>query len=118
MRSRSGSFGGPSASGKGDTTVPPGTSSGLHPGEFLPMPSEKTQEVLALSAARDATAARVLARRLGEWNAPEVFARLSGAIRGRERLPLRLDLGAVESLSSTALGALVALHRRLRDAGG
>jgi anti-anti-sigma factor len=37
---------------------------------------------------------------------------------GRQGAPFRLEMGAVEFLTSTTLGYLVALHRKLRDGGG
>jgi anti-anti-sigma factor len=36
----------------------------------------------------------------------------------RQGAPFLLDMGAVEFLTSTTLGFLVALHRKLRDGGG
>ena len=36
----------------------------------------------------------------------------------RKGVPFLLDMGSIEFLTSTMLGLLVALHRKLRDGGG
>ena len=55
---------------------------------------------------------------LSEYNSEAVGAELSRLAEGRPGLHLRLELAAIRYATSTALGKLVGLHRRLRAAGG
>jgi anti-sigma B factor antagonist len=64
------------------------------------------------------TLATVLATHLSEANAEELSEELSRLLGGAARPRLRLDLARVRFLTSTVLGKLVALHKRVRAAGG
>jgi anti-sigma B factor antagonist len=55
---------------------------------------------------------------LHEDNVQRIDRQMANLIEDREGQHLILDLDAVEYLTSTALGKLVALHRRLRQQGG
>ena len=55
---------------------------------------------------------------LNEYNSEAVGADLCRLAEGRQGLHLRLDLRAIRYATSSALGKLVGLHRRLRAAGG
>jgi anti-anti-sigma factor len=55
---------------------------------------------------------------LDELNSPAVGEELLGLADGREGASFRLDLGAIEFLTSTMLGMLVSLHKKLRAGGG
>jgi anti-anti-sigma factor len=68
--------------------------------------------------AGDVTLATVLAHDLSEANAQAVGQTLARLVEGVARPRLWLDLGRVRSLTSTALGKLVGLHKRVRAAGG
>jgi anti-sigma B factor antagonist len=80
----------------------------LHP-HALPLQVEQAGEV---------TLATITTPELGETNVHAVAAELGRLVDGRARPRLRLDLGQVRYLTSTALGRLVALHKRVRAAGG
>jgi anti-sigma B factor antagonist len=68
--------------------------------------------------AGDVTLVTVLADDLSEADAQTVGRTLDHLVEGVARPRLRLDLGRVRSLTTTALGKLVALHKRVRAAGG
>jgi anti-anti-sigma factor len=55
---------------------------------------------------------------LNELTSPVVGEELLRLADGWPRTRFLVDLGAVEFLTSTMLGLLVALHRKLRDGGG
>jgi anti-anti-sigma factor len=55
---------------------------------------------------------------LGEGNAQAVSEQLNGLADGLERPRLRLDFGGVTFLTSTTVGNLVTLHKRVRAADG
>src|SRR5947209_3614740 len=55
---------------------------------------------------------------LNELSSPAVGEELLGLAEGREGTRFLLDLGAVEFLTSTMLGLLVSLHKKLRAGGG
>jgi anti-anti-sigma factor len=55
---------------------------------------------------------------LDELTSQAVGEELLRLADNRPGVPFRLDMGAVEFLTSTTLGLLVALHRKLRDEGG
>jgi anti-sigma B factor antagonist len=55
---------------------------------------------------------------LDEVSSPEVGEELLGLADARGGARFLLDMGAIEFLTSTMLGLLVSLHRKLRDAGG
>jgi anti-anti-sigma factor len=66
---------------------------------------------------------RTLARlagcaRLTAEDARDLGRQLAGLVEGRAGEPLLVDLGEVEYLTSTGLGRLIALSRRLRRGGG
>jgi anti-sigma B factor antagonist len=71
-----------------------------------------------VAQAGEVTLATITTPELGELNVHAVAAELSRLVGGRTRPRLRLDLGQVRYLTSTALGRLVALHKRVRAAGG
>src|SRR5690349_20972531 len=68
--------------------------------------------------AGDVTLATVLTADLNEANADDLGEQLSRLVEGVARPRLRLDLGRVHFLTSTVLGKLVGLHKRVRAAGG
>jgi anti-anti-sigma factor len=55
---------------------------------------------------------------LDEVSSPDVGEELLGLAGSLGGARLLLDLSAVEFLTSTMLGFLVSVHRKLRDAGG
>jgi anti-sigma B factor antagonist len=74
---------------------------------------------LEVSGAGDQTVARVAGcRALTEENVEALSQQLSALTDGREGQHLLLDLGTVQYLTSSALGALVIAHKRVRDGGG
>ena len=77
------------------------------------------QPRLDVTAAGDTTVARFTGSRLclDETTALPLLAQLTALADGPGQGPLLLDLGNVEFLSSTTLGSLVQLHRRLKAAG-
>jgi anti-anti-sigma factor len=75
----------------------------------LPLQVEQSGEV---------TLATITTAELGELNVHAVAAELCRLVDGRARPRLRLDLGQVRYLTSTVLGQLVVLHKRVRAAGG
>jgi anti-anti-sigma factor len=68
--------------------------------------------------AGDVTLATVLTPYLSEANAEDLGEELFRLVEGVARPRLRLDLGQVTFLTSTVLGKLVGLHKRVRAAGG
>ena len=76
------------------------------------------QPRLEVTAAGDKTVARFTGSRLylDETTALPLLAQLTALADGPGQGPLLLDLGNVEFLSSTTLGSLVQLHRRLKAA--
>ena len=67
----------------------------------------------------DTTVVRVNTADLGETQAQAVAAELDRLVEGRTGgVCLQLDLGQVRFLARLALGLLLALHKRLRAAGG
>jgi anti-anti-sigma factor len=68
--------------------------------------------------AGDVTLATVLTPDLSEVNAEDLGKELFRLVEGVARPRLRLDLARVRFLTSTVLGKLVALHKRVRAAGG
>ncbi len=55
---------------------------------------------------------------LNELTSPAVGEELLGLADGWKGARFLVDLGAIEFLTSTMLGLLIALHRKLRDGGG
>jgi anti-anti-sigma factor len=55
---------------------------------------------------------------LNEYNTDAVGEQLSHLIEGRTRPQLHLDLVGIRYVSSSALGKLLALNRKVRAAGG
>jgi anti-sigma B factor antagonist len=74
--------------------------------------------LLQVAQAGEVTLVTITVAELGETNVHAVAAELSRLVGGRTRPRLRLDLGQVRYLTSTALGQLVALHKRVRATGG
>jgi anti-sigma B factor antagonist len=74
--------------------------------------------LLQVAQAGEVTLVTIPVAELGETNVQAVAAELFRVVDGRARPRLRLDLGQVRYLTSTALGQLVALHKRVRAAGG
>jgi anti-anti-sigma factor len=68
--------------------------------------------------AGDVTHVTVLTHDLSEANAKVVGQALVHLVEGVARPRLRLDLARVRFLTSTLLGNLVALHKRVRATGG
>jgi anti-anti-sigma factor len=66
----------------------------------------------------DVTLATVLVHDLSDVHALAVGQALARLVEGAACPRLRVDLGRVHSLTGTALGKLVALHKRVRAAGG
>ena len=71
-----------------------------------------------VAQAGEVTLATITTPELGELNVHAVAAELCRLADGRTRPRLRLDLGQVRYLTSTALAHLLDLHKRLRAAGG
>ena len=74
--------------------------------------------LLHVTAVRKTTIARVVTDDLGEDAVHAVGEQLSRLVEGLDPLDLVVDLEDVRFLTSTALGKLLALHKRLRAAGG
>jgi anti-anti-sigma factor len=74
--------------------------------------------LLQVAQAGEVTPVTITVAELGETNVHAVAAELSRLVGGRACPRLRLDLGQVRYLTSTALGRSVALHKRVRAAGG
>jgi anti-sigma B factor antagonist len=77
------------------------------------------QPRLEVSPAGNSTLARFTGSRLSldEATAVPLLTQLNALADGAGQGPLLLDLANVEFLSSTTLGGLVQLHRRLKAAG-
>jgi anti-anti-sigma factor len=74
---------------------------------------------LEVSGVGGRTVARVAGcRALTEGNVEALGRQLSALTAGREGEHLLLDLGAVSFLTSTVLGELIGMHKRVRDGGG
>jgi anti-anti-sigma factor len=82
------------------------------------MSPHRPAPLLRARRAGDLTLATVLAAHLSEANAEELGKELSRLAEGSAPPRLRLDLARVRSLTSTVLGKLVGLHKRVRAAGG
>ena len=65
-----------------------------------------------------ATVVKVATADLGEPHIQAIREELFGLAAGLARPRLMLDLGEVRFLTSTALGAFVALHKRVTGTGG
>jgi anti-sigma B factor antagonist len=65
----------------------------------------------------NALVVKLIHKNLDESNAQAVAEQLFGMIDGLGQRQLRVDLGEVQLLTSTGLGKLVALHRRVKAAG-
>jgi anti-anti-sigma factor len=75
-------------------------------------------DFLHVEQAGDVTVARPRVDRLDSSNAEALGRHLNRLTEGAARPQLCLDLGAVEYLSSEPLGKIIALHHRVRWAGG
>jgi anti-anti-sigma factor len=107
-----------------DSPLPPGTIAPAgRPGEApntegVPMTPHRSAPLLQVRQAGHLTLAVVLTDDLSEANAEALGEELSRLLEGAARPRLRLDLARVRFLTSTVLGKLVGLHRRVRAAGG
>src|SRR5947209_7900905 len=75
-------------------------------------------EFLQVEQTGDVTVARPKVGRLDSSNAEALGSHLTRLTEGAARPQLCLDLGAVEYLSTEPLGKIIALHHRVRWAGG
>jgi anti-anti-sigma factor len=82
------------------------------------MSPHRPAPLLHVRQAGDLTLATVLTPDLSEANAEALGEELSRLLEGAARPRLRLDLARVRFLTSTVLGQLVGLHKRVRAAGG
>src|SRR5262245_66282337 len=83
------------------------------------MPTDANQPRLDLSTEADWTVVRfVNCSSLNEYNADLIGKQLLALGDGQPGKKVTLDLGPIEYLTSTVLGHLVALHKRLAMAGG
>jgi anti-anti-sigma factor len=82
------------------------------------MTPHRTAPILHARQDGDLTRATVLTPNLTEDHAEELGVELSRLLQGAARPRLRLDLARVRFLTSTVLGKLVGLHKRVRAAGG
>jgi len=82
------------------------------------MPSQFRRSHLRVDRVEDVTVVRFTTADLGEAHMQAAAEELNALVDGLVRPRLRLDFGAVRFLTSTALGKLVTLHRRVRAAGG
>jgi anti-anti-sigma factor len=82
------------------------------------MSPHRPAPILHVRQAGDLTLATVLTDDLSEANAEALGEELSRLLEGSARPRLRLDLARVRFLTSTMLGKLVALHKRVRACGG
>jgi anti-anti-sigma factor len=82
------------------------------------MSPHRPAPILHVRPAGEVTLATVLTPHLSEANAEELGEELSRLLAGAARPRLRLDLARVRFLTSTVLGKLVGLHKRVRAAGG
>jgi anti-anti-sigma factor len=82
------------------------------------MMPHRTAPLLQARKAGDVTLATVLTPDLNEANAEDLGQELLRLVEGVARPRLRLDLAQVRFLTSTVLGKLVGLHKRVRAAGG
>jgi len=82
------------------------------------MPTDAHEPRLELSTEGDRTVVRfVNCSSLNEYNADQIGRKLVALGDGQGR-KIVLDLSPIEYLTSTVLGHLVALHKRLAVAGG
>jgi anti-anti-sigma factor len=82
------------------------------------MPPHRPAPLLDARQAGDVTLVTVLTPDLSETKAKAVGLTLVHLVEGVARPRLHLDLGQVRFLAGTLLGKLVALHKRVRAAGG
>ena len=82
------------------------------------MMSPRPAPLVHARKAEDVTLATVLTPDLNEANVEDLGEELFRLVEGVARPRLRLDLAQVRFLTSTVLGKLVALHKRVRAAGG
>jgi len=82
------------------------------------MSPHRPAPLLHLRQAGGLTLATVLTDDLSDANAEALGEELSRLLKGAARPRLRLDLARVRFLTSIVLGKLVALHKRVRSAGG
>jgi anti-anti-sigma factor len=82
------------------------------------MPSQLRLDPLDVDTSGEAAVAKLNARRLDESNSEAVGERLFRLVEERGRTQLHLDMGNVESVSSTGLGKLIALNKKVRGVGG
>jgi anti-anti-sigma factor len=82
------------------------------------MKPHRPAPLLHARKAGDVTLATVLTPDLNEANAEELGQELFRLVEGVARPRLWLDLAQVGFLTSTVLGKLVVLHKRVRASGG
>ncbi len=82
------------------------------------MPPQPDCTLLQVERVHDTTHVKVVARELGEANARAFGEAVFGLADELGPPRLLLDLGEVTYLTSTALGTLVSLHKRVRAADG
>jgi anti-anti-sigma factor len=73
---------------------------------------------LEVQTAGDEAVVRLTDHSFTEENLPALGEQLSCLVDGQGRRRLRLDFGAVRYVPSLGLAKLVALHRKVRGAGG
>jgi anti-sigma B factor antagonist len=66
----------------------------------------------------DVTTARLNVEALSEWNVEEVRVQLLDLASRCEERQLHLDLGRMEYLTSSGLGAFLVLNKKVRAGGG
>ena len=75
------------------------------------------RQTLHSLTAEDCTTIKLMTD-LNEINVHTISEELFAWVKGKAQPQLRLDLGAVRFLTSTALGKFVSLHRHVKAAGG
>src|ERR1700755_2150575 len=74
--------------------------------------------LLRVAESEDVTVVTVATESLGEANIQEVGQDLFAVADRLVHRGLELDLGEVPSMTSTALGKFISLHKRVRERGG
>jgi anti-sigma B factor antagonist len=82
------------------------------------MPLHPRRPLLRVTTVQGTTIVRVAIDDLGEDSVHTVGEQLSRLVEGLDQPDLVVDMEEVRFLTSTALGKLLALHKRVRTAGG
>ena len=83
------------------------------------MPTDAHEPRLELSAEGDETVVRLVnCSSLNEYNADQIGKKLVALGDGQRGRKITIDLSPIEYLTSTVLGHLVALHKRLAVSDG